>query len=193
MKKFFLFTFEKDDKIDKLQQDINTMIKTNEDMNIKMNTIIKLNKRLEKSNTIIKDQLDDANINILDIKEDLTDTNHKLNVTCKKLNIAVEDRVPKTDDQNKYEDFILLRSTDKDVLYKYYAVRGQTIYVNRKAKNKVDNEQYTEILRIDNVANSVNIWHRLKENLNAKVEFCGNESNLITINENQFITTIKNI
>jgi len=41
------------------------------------------------------------------------------------------------------------------------------------------------------VSHSVNIWNRLKEKLRKKVEYCGNEINLIDINENDFIDTIK--
>ena len=41
------------------------------------------------------------------------------------------------------------------------------------------------------MSHSVNIWNRLKEKLRKKVEYCGNEMNLIDINENDFIDTIK--
>ena len=41
------------------------------------------------------------------------------------------------------------------------------------------------------MSHSVNIWNRLKEKLRKKVEYCGNEINLIDINENDFIDTIK--
>ena len=109
-----------------------------------------------------------------------------MNYACKKLDIAVEDRVPKTDNQDKLEDFILLKSKNKKALYKYYAICGQYIYVDRKSNKKINKENYTkinfttsdgneEISRIDNVPNSKNLWHRLKEKLKKKVEYCGNE------------------
>ena len=42
----------------------------------------------------MKQQLEDITINLDDIKEELTESNTKLNYACKKLDIAVEDRVP---------------------------------------------------------------------------------------------------
>jgi hypothetical protein len=110
----------------------------------------------------------------------LKDTNHKLDYTCKKLNIAVEKRVPDTDNKNKLEDLILLKSLNKKASYTYYAIRAQTDYANTKAKAKnmilakakllpistplelISTDQtkalqYKEIYSIKNVANSVNI------------------------------------
>ena len=109
--------------------------------------------------------------------------------------------VPKTDNQDKLEDFILLKSKNKKALYKYYAICGQSTYVDRKSNKKINKENYTkikfttsdgneEISRIDNVANSKNLWHRLKEKLKKKVEYCGNEMNLIDITE-ELWNTIK--
>ncbi len=40
-----------------------------------------------------------------------------------------EYRVPKTDNQDKLEDFILLKSKNKKALYRYYAICGQSNYV----------------------------------------------------------------
>jgi hypothetical protein len=132
----------------------------------------------------------------------LTESNTKLDYACKKLDIAVEDRVPKTIDLDKLEDFILLKSKNKKALYKYYAICGQSTYVDRKSNKKILKENYMkikfttsdgleEISRIDNVANSKNLWHRLKEKLRKKVEYCGNEMNLIDITEEELWNTIK--
>ena len=74
--------------------------------------------------------------------------------------------------------------------------------VDRKSNKKINKENYNtikfttldgleEISRIDNVANSKNIWHRLKEKLKKKVEYCGNEMNLIDITEEELWNTIK--
>ena len=81
----------------------------------------------------MKQKLEDITINLDDIKEELTESNTKLNYACKKLYIAVEDRVPKTDNQNKLEDFILLKSKNEKALYKYYATCGQASYVDRRS------------------------------------------------------------
>uniref|UniRef100_A0A6C0EDC4 DUF3627 domain-containing protein n=1 Tax=viral metagenome TaxID=1070528 RepID=A0A6C0EDC4_9ZZZZ len=150
----------------------------------------------------MKQHLEDITINLDDIKEELTESNTKLDYACKKLDIAVEDRVPKTDNQDKLEDFILLKSKNKKVLYRYYAICGQSTYVDRKSNKKISKENYKKIKfttpdgheefsRIDNVANSKNLWNRLKEKLKKKVEYCGNEMNLIDITEEELWNTIK--
>jgi len=95
-----------------------------------------------------------------------------------------------------------LKSNNTRALYKYYAICGQSNYVDRKSNKKISKENYTnikfttpdgleEISRIDNVANSKNLWHRLKEKLRKKVEYCGNEMNLIDITEQELWDTIK--
>jgi hypothetical protein len=47
------------------------------------------------------------------------------------------------------------------------------------------------LYRINNVANSINPWNRLKEKLKNKVEYCGNELNLIEIIELELLDNIK--
>ena len=177
---------EKDDKIDEL-------FKMNRESNEKLNKvlednkeILKINKRLEKYSRKMED-------NLVDIKDDLNDANIKLDTTFQKLNIATDDRVVKTINADKYEDFVLLRSRNKNAIYKYYAIRGQTNYVNRRSNNKINNDRYKELLRINSVANSSNIWHRIKEKLKNKIEYCGNEMNLKNIDECVYIDIIKEI
>jgi hypothetical protein len=185
---------DKDDKIDERNLKI-------DEQNSKIDELLKLSKKSNRNDRKMKQQLEDITLNLDDIKEELTESNTKLNYACKKLDIAVEDRVPKTDNHDKLEDFILLKSKNKKALYKYYAICGQSTYVDRKSNKKIDKENYTkikftsdgleEISRIDNVANSKNLWHRLKEKLKKKVEYCGNEMNLIDITEEELWNTIK--
>ena len=177
-------------------------MKANEKTNKINEELLLRSKKSEKNDRKMKQQLEDITINLDDIKEELTESNTKLNYACKKLDIAVEDRVPKTNNHDKLEDFILLKSKNKKALYKYYAICGQSTYVDRKSNKKINKENYTkikfttsdgleEISRIDNVANSKNLWHRLKEKLKKKVEYCGNEMNLIDITEEELWNTIK--
>lgn len=184
---------QKDDKIDELML---MMKKTDE----RMQEMQQMQKEARKMNKKLVDKLDDANIKLDETKEQLTETNEQLSETnyklshvSKKLNIAIEDRVPKPNNTEKIEDFILLKNRKKNPDFKYYAVRGQTSYVNRKANKKINEQKYKEILRINSVANSVNLWNRLKEQLNKSVEYCGNEMNLISISEQQLMDTIKNV
>ena len=170
----------KDDKIDELIK------KTDE--------LLRYSKKSDKKNRKLEQKLDDVNNNLEDIKDELNDSNHKLDFACKKLDIAVEDRVPKTEDLNKDESLSILKSTKKKIMFRYYAIRGQTKLVDRNVNKKITEKKYEELLRIDKVANSVNLWNRLKELLKKdnKVEYCYNEMNLIKINNN-FKNYIKDI
>lgn len=175
-------------------------------INIKDDKIAELLKRLDESdkrtekrvkkvldklddNTV---KLDEARVELTETRLELKSTNKQLTNVSKKLDVAVEDRVPKPENTNKLEEFVLLKNRRKKADYKYYAVRGQTSYTVRKTANKID-DKYKEILRFSNVANSVNLWNRLKEALKKKVDYCGNEMNLINVNEEQFIETIRDI
>ena len=136
--------------------------------------------------------MDDTNIELKESNKKLDKSHKQLTNISKKLAIAVEVRVPKPENLDKLEEFVSLKNRRKKSDYKYYAVRWHTYYVTRKTTNKID-DKYKEILRFNNVANSVNLWNRLKEALRKKVEYCGNEMNLININEEQFIETIRDI
>ena len=160
------------------------MLKSNEEL-------LKYSKKAEKNNRKLEQKLDDTNDNLIDIKDELTESNKKLGYACKKLDIAVEDRVPKTEEHDKFESIAILKCTKKKALFRYYCIRGQLYHVNKRIKKKTIEEKYEELIRIDDVSHSVNIWNRLKEKLRKKVEYCGNEMNLIDINENDFIDTIK--
>jgi hypothetical protein len=163
----------------------------------KIEELIKLMKesdmKAEKRTRKIIDKLEDTHLKLDETSEQLNETNIKLTCVNKKLNIAVEDRVPQTKNIEKLEDFVLLKSKKKRIDYRYYGVRGQPNYVNRKSNKKIIEDKYIEILRINNVSNAVNLWNRLKEQLNESVDYCGNEMNLIDINEIEFINIIKNI
>ena len=160
---------EKDDKIDEL-------IKINKETNIKLSEtsnevkqLLKLNKRLDKQSRILEDKLNDANFKLDDIKDDLADTNNTLELTCKKLDIASNKSVPEPSNKYKLEDFVLLKNRNRKMNYRYYAIRAQTKYVNNKVEKMITVRNYKELIRINNVANSVNIWNRLKEFTKNKV------------------------
>ena len=57
----------------------------------------------------------------------------------------------------------------------------------------ITTKNYKQLLRINNVNNSVNLWQRLKEVTRDKVEFCGNELKLLTIEDNDLIETITKV
>ena len=182
---------KKNEKISDQFNQINELIKKTDNQNLKIDELLKYSKKAEKQNRKLEQKLDDTNETLGDIKEELTDTNKKLGYACKKLDVAVEDRSPKTEEHDKYESIAILKCTKKKALFRYYCIRGQLYHVNKRIKKKTIEEKYEEILRIDDVTNSVNLWNRSKEKLRKKVEYCGNEMNLIEINEDEFINTIK--
>ena len=184
---------EKDNKIDEL-------IKINKETNIKLSEtsnevkqLLKLNKRLDKQSRILEDKLNDANFKLDDIKDDLADTNNTLELTCKKLDIASNKSVPEPSNKYKLEDFVLLKNRNRKMNYRYYAIRAQTKYVNNKVEKMITVRNYKELIRINNVANSVNIWNRLKEFTKNKVEYCGNELKLLSIDDSEFIRIINQV
>jgi len=189
---------DKNNKICNLEEKLNIIIEDNKETKITNEKLLKSNeellkqsKKAEKNNRKLEQKLDDANESLGDIKEELTQSNKKLDYACKKLDIAVEDRSPKTEEHEKLESIAILKCTKKKSLFRYYCIRGQLYHVNKRIKKKTTEEKYEEILRINDVTNSVNIWNRLKEKLRKKVEYCGNEMNLLEINETDFIDTIK--
>ena len=78
---------EKDDNIYSLEEKLNTIIENNKEL-------LNYSKKADKKNRKLEQKLDNVNNNLEDIKEELTESNYKLNFACKKLDIAVEDRVP---------------------------------------------------------------------------------------------------
>jgi len=77
----------KDDKIDEL-------MKKTDEQNLKIDELLNYSKKADKKNRKLEQKLDNVNNNLEDIKEELTESNYKLNFACKKLDIAVEDHVP---------------------------------------------------------------------------------------------------
>ena len=176
----------KDDKIDKLQSDVRELIKKNEETSIEVKQLLKSNRRLE-------DKLNDANYKLDDVKVDLEDTSSKLEQTFRKLNIATEKNVPEPQNKYKLEDFVLLKSRNKKLVFRYYAIRAQTKYADHKSEKMITTKNYKQLLRINNVNNSVNLWQRLKEVTKDQVEFCGNELKLLSIEDNDLIEIINNV
>jgi hypothetical protein len=149
---------EKDDNIINLRNDIQELIKKNDETSNEVKQLLKINKRLDKQSRILEDKLNDTNFKLDDVKEDLTDANIKLELTCHKLNITADKSVPEPVNKNKLEDLALLKNRNRKMTFRYYVIRAQTKYVNSKVDKMINTKNYKELLRINNVANSVNIW-----------------------------------
>ncbi len=68
-----------------------------------------------------------------DLKQNIEETNDKLDSVVEKLGIAVEDRAPRLKRASIRERFVLFKKNNyyKLKIYQYYyAIRGQSVYVN---------------------------------------------------------------
>ena len=165
---------EKDDKIDKLEK-----------------LMIKANLKLDE----VLDKLDETTNMLEDSKEELELTNEKLDNTdktlikvAKKLDIAVEDRVIKTKKSTTLEYFVIMKNNSTD--YKYYIIRGQKRYLNKK---KEQLEGFEQIKILECVPNASTLWNLMKEIFKNKIDCCGNKLNLIDMEESTFLLKVNEI
>ena len=209
---------EKDNKIDILEEKMNILLKTNKQilednkntkiMNEKIlednkNTKIineKILKRSEKMELQLNEtleKLDITNDKLDDTYEELEITNEKLDSTdktlmqvAKKLDIATEDRVIKTKKSATLEYFIIMYNNSCE--YKYYIIRGQKRYINKK-KEQLDG--YNEIKSIECCPNANILWNLSlrEEELKNNIDFCGNKLNLINLNQDIFLVKVDEI
>lgn len=176
---------EKDDKIDEVLRQLRKANKRAERMERKLDVA---NEQLDEANG----KLDMTNEKLDMTNEELFETKTQLKTISKKLDIASDERVPPTKSITKLEDFALLRNKRKKADYRYYVIRGQPSYVNKKIDIRLD-DKFEVVLRIKDVANSVNLYNRLKEQLKKKAEFSANYINLLKIKEEDFIGIINDI
>jgi DNA repair exonuclease SbcCD ATPase subunit len=174
---------EKDNNISSLELKLNQIISTN-------NQIISSNNKLEEQLNKANNNLDKANDNLEDIKYDLDEVKDELKDTNIKLDISLEDRVPKTKSLSTREFFILLKTNKFEYKYKYYVLRGQKRYIDRKLENMND---FIELKRYMYTPNAINLLLRIKEKLKTKMIVIGNKFNIININEEDFLNKINNI
>ena len=75
--------------------------------------------------------------------------------------------------------------------YKYYIIRGQKRYINKK---KYELNGYEEIKTIECCPNASTLWNLMKEQLKNNIDFCGNKLNLINnLTEKNFILKVDEI
>jgi septal ring factor EnvC (AmiA/AmiB activator) len=171
---------EQTDKIDKLHSDIQELLKINKRLE-KQNkkTEMQLNETLEK--------LDITNYKLDETKDELEDTSEKLYVVAKKINITTDDRVVKTKKSSILEYFVIMKNPNTK--YKYYIIRGQKRYINKKKEELVD---FTEIKSLECVPNANILWNLLKEKLKGN-DFMGIRLNLSNMNEQSFLQLVDKV
>jgi len=185
----------KDDKIDKLEEKINTLLEDNKITKKYNEEIIKRSKKMEAQLNEALEKLDITNDKLDDANEELELTNEKLDNTdktllkvAKKLDIAVEDRVIKPTKLSTLEYFVVMKNNNID--YKYYIIRGQKRYINKKI-DQLDG--YQKIKTIECVPNASTLWNLMKEKLKNNIDCCGNKLNLIQLEELDFLLKIDEI
>ena len=187
---------EKDDKIDKLQEKIDTLIKNSNEilknnaelLNESRNTKVQLDNIIEELNES-NNKLDNITEELEFTNEELDDTNKTVKLVAKKLDIAVIDRVVRTNKSSTLEYFIIMKS-NTNIDYMYYIIRGQKRYINKKMNLL---EDYYKIKSIECVPNASLLWNLMKQNMKNNIDCSGNKLNLLNINEDIFLEKIDSI
>jgi len=198
---------KKDHKIDKLEEKLNNIIEQNNKTQKINEKLLEDNKEIIQRNKKMEYQLNEAlekldiTTNMLDdskeeleeleeVNEKLDNTDKILNKVAKKLDIAVEDHVIKIKKLSTLEYFIIMKNNNAD--YKYYVIRGQKRYINKKKDDLGDG--YDEIKRIECCPNASILWNLMKEQLKNNIDFCGNKLNLLSnLNEERFLSKVDEI
>ena len=190
---------QKDNKIDTLEEKINLLIETNKkQMNLQQEDRIEQRKKhkeqIEKSDEILKNNINiteklvESHKKLDDITEELEDTNNNVRLIAKKLDIAVEDRVRRSNQSSTIEYLIILKSNID--INNYYIIRGQ----KRHIKVKIDSlKEYHKIKSIECVPNAITLFNLIKQNMKDNIYCKNNILNLININEDDFLEKIDNI
>ena len=165
-------------------------------------TIKRMEKNIKEMKTELKEikyELYDANDNIESMADELLKKDKSINTKNKVIDIATDQRVPSTKSITKTENFIIVKSKDKDNNnsgYRYRIVAGLRNYANSACERLVDND-FKEILRLEDVNNSKNVLHRLKEqNKKSKLlDFSGSRFSIVDkkISQTNLIKMIKEL
>ena len=127
------------------------------------------------------------NLKMLNERLDITDKT--LNTIAKKLDIATDDRVVKTNKSSILEYFVIMYN-NTDIEYQYYIIRGQKRYINKK-KDLLDG--FEQIKIIECCPNANILWNFMKEELKNSIDFYGNKLNLINLEQNEFLLKVDEI
>ncbi len=159
----------KDEKIDELSEQIRTLMKISTD-------------HIEKTDQVLG-KLDETKEELEEAKDELSITNKTLEEShrtvqdiAKKLNISVEDRVPKIE-EGKNSCLVIMKNNNE-----YYAIRRQKRTIKLGIKRYTDKFPNSVILKmIDYNPNCINLWNRVRDNLK--------EEGKITCTGSEFIIT----
>jgi len=192
-------------KLDEKDGEIESLNVTIKKINKKLDTVtneLKLTRNeLGDANSELKEikyELYDANDNIEALADELLKKDKSINTKNKVIDIATDKRVPSTKSITKTENFIIVKSKDKDNNsgHRYRIVAGLRNYANSACEKLLDND-FKEILRLEDVNNSKNVLHRLKEqNKKSKLlDFSGSRFSIVDkkISQTNLIKMIKEL
>jgi hypothetical protein len=118
----------------------------------------------------------------------------ELAVVQDKLNISIEDRVPKVRTMNRLEQFILIKKNRPNDRYQYYVICGQNVYVTtRIGLLKRRFERMEVILKLEYQPNTKNLFGRFKETRQGDVNVRMNDIELVTITEEELIAEFQRL
>ena len=153
---------QKDDKIDSLEKMIKNMEKNmerhNKIANDKLDAVL-------NDNAITHDKLNKT-------KEQLEESDNKLEHITKKLDVSVERRVPKAQSSRVIEDFVVMAENKNKKCRQYYFIRGQKSHIVKKINTYIEeNKNAIEFLRIEDIPHAINLGIRIKEYLGKQLTF----------------------
>ncbi|CCV02403.1 hypothetical protein IIV31_031L [Armadillidium vulgare iridescent virus] len=109
-----------------------------------------------------------------DLKQNIDSTNQKLDTVVERLGIAVEDRAPRLKRSAIRERFVLFKkNSSRNERYQYYAIRGQSVYVNGRL-TKLQIEKYPNMIILIDILcqpNPRNLFLRFKERIDGRPEW----------------------
>jgi hypothetical protein len=150
-----------------------TMVEMKEEMNLSMEELKSQNEEhIDKLDTLV-DQNEE-------LKLDVSETNEKLDLVTYKLGVAVIDRSPRLEQKPLRERFVLFKRNVDLAPFQYYAIRGQSIYVNGRLSSY--KERYPNLQTIVDIIcqpNPRNLFLRFKNRVkdDERFKFAGNNVN----------------
>ncbi len=191
---------EKDGIITENESDIKSLIKLLEKNNVKLDSVIETNSRLEKYSTetlgklnIVENKLDVVE-NKLDVVENKLDVvENKLDVVENKLDKAVSSVIERTNNK-KYNNYLCiykLRVPEyiNNTNYKYYVTRSKTELKRDKYMKYIIDYKYEKVICEIKLNHSVNSWYIIKDTLVKEGKILGHR-NYFFIYENNGISVI---
>jgi len=194
---FLIKDFEKQKRLELNEKNgiIDELNETLRQMNAKLDSMSNTMDSVKVELTETKEELIDTKGELIETKEEIIETNYKLDTIQDKLEIAVEDRVPKLTKRSKQETFVVIKvSSTSDNDYDYYAIRGQKGYVESKKTAFLVRNKGSRVLKtISYQPNPRNLYIRLKQNLKDKIEFSLNWFSVKDFTDQDLIETINEL